>query len=182
MHDCKLHNSGVSGPAALKLSAFGARELHDNGYKGQLKVNWVRAAVANEAEALEAFKKVRINSARREVSTFCPLDKAAVPKRLWKALTEDAGIGRDEKWGECGNAKIAALAKNAAACILNVKGKGAFKDEFVTCGGLSLNDINMKGAWSLSYVAGHAIGVHATAADTTANAKEPLTNANVATS
>jgi predicted flavoprotein YhiN len=55
---CILIRSGVSGPAALKLSAFGARELHDHGYKGQLKVNWVRAAVANEAEALEAFKKV----------------------------------------------------------------------------------------------------------------------------
>jgi predicted flavoprotein YhiN len=93
---------------------------------------------------LTIYEQVRVNSARREVSTFCPLEKAAVPKRLWKALTEDAGIGRDEKWGECSNAKITALAKNAAACILNVKGKGAFKDEFVTCGGLSLNDINMK--------------------------------------
>jgi predicted flavoprotein YhiN len=90
------------------------------------------------------YEQVRVNSARREVSTFCPLDKAAVPKRLWKALTEHAGIGRDEKWGECSNSKIVALAKNTAACLLAVKGKGAFKDEFVTAGGVSLNDINMK--------------------------------------
>jgi ABC-type sulfate transport system substrate-binding protein len=67
---CKLHNSGVSGPAALKLSAFGARELHDNGYKGQVKVNWMRAAVANEAEALEAFKKVLPTSICVETSVY----------------------------------------------------------------------------------------------------------------
>jgi predicted flavoprotein YhiN len=93
---------------------------------------------------LSLYEQVRVNSARREVSTFCPLDKAAVPKRLWKALAEHAGIGSDEKWGECSNTKITALAKNAAACILTVKGKGAFKEEFVTAGGVSLNDINMK--------------------------------------
>ncbi|KAG5189328.1 HI0933 family protein [Tribonema minus] len=182
-----ITHSGVSGPAALKLSAFGARHLQRGGYKGAVVVNWVRGAAASEAEALAAFQKMRTASARREVATYCPLEQASVPKRLWKALVQHAGIGDNEQWGGCSNAKLAALARNAAACDLSVVGKGAFKDEFVTCGGVALENLDMKtmesrtvpglhfageivdvdgitggynfqSAWTTSWCAGHAIG------------------------
>ncbi|CAM9133359.1 unnamed protein product, partial [Phaeothamnion confervicola] len=154
--------SGISGPAALKLSAWAARELHDVGYRGKVNLNCLPGA--NAAAVLQRLERERRALARRAITAFCPLQDAfffsilppgpamslqpptdaGIPKRLWQALCDSAGIGREERWADASNAKLRAVAERICALELEVVSKGAFKEEFVTCGGVSLAEIDMR--------------------------------------
>jgi predicted Rossmann fold flavoprotein len=129
---------GLSGPAILRLSAWGARELHDAGYRFTLCVNWAEPRTPEQAKsALEAERSAH---PRRQVSTANPF---GIPARLWERLAAAAGMGPDATWAGVSNDGLRALALQATASEFAVVGKSMNKEEFVTCGGVSLAEVDM---------------------------------------
>ena len=151
---------GMSGPVILKASAFGARELSDRGYEFKIQVNWV-----NETNTELLFEQLQ------EFSTLHPQkgignQKAfTLPNRLWNFLLEKIDISTDRKWNEVGKKKFRQLATILTQDNYQVSGKTTFKEEFVTCGGIDLNEINLKTMQSKKaknlYFAGEVIDVDA---------------------
>jgi predicted Rossmann fold flavoprotein len=127
---------GLSGPAILKLSAWGARTLHDCGYKFTLRVNWAPAYNADTARA--ALEAARAASPKKQVATWCPL---GLPLRLWEKLVVAAGLAPDAIWNGLGNPALRALAAQVCEGAFAVNGKSMFKEEFVTCGGVRLAEV-----------------------------------------
>jgi predicted Rossmann fold flavoprotein len=130
---------GLSGPAVLKLSAWGARTLHDCGYKFSLRVNW--APVYNVESARAALEAARAANPRKQVTTWSPL---GLPLRLWDKLVAAAGVAPDTIWTSLRNDALRALAAQACEATFAVDGKSMFKEEFVTCGGVRLSEVNFK--------------------------------------
>jgi len=130
---------GLSGPAILKLSAWGARALHDCGYQFPLLVNW---APRFTAESLRAtLEQARAANPKKQVGTWCPL---GLPLRLWERLLEAAGLPAGTQWTTVSGATLRALAAQVSAGEFAVTGKSMFKEEFVTCGGVKLGEVDFK--------------------------------------
>jgi len=130
---------GLSGPAILKLSAWGARELHDRGYKFTLLVNW--APAFNSETLRAALEQARAAHPKKQVGTWCPL---GLPLRLWEKLLIAAGLKPDTLWATVPGAALRALAAQVGAGEFAVTGKSMFKEEFVTCGGVRLDEIDFR--------------------------------------
>lgn len=130
---------GLSGPAVLKISAWGARLLAERDYKFALRVNW--APKFNVETARAELERVRATEPRKQVTTFCPF---GVPLRLWERLVAAAGIAPTAPWTTLGNAALRALAAQVTEGEFAVSGKSLFKDEFVTCGGVRLGEVDFK--------------------------------------
>jgi predicted Rossmann fold flavoprotein len=130
---------GLSGPAILKLSAWGARTLHDCGYQFTLRVNW--APEFTEETARAALEAARAANPKKQVATWGPL---GLPLRLWEKLVAAAGIAPGAIWNSTGNAALRALAAQVCAGEFAVDGKSLFKEEFVTCGGVRLAEVDFK--------------------------------------
>jgi predicted Rossmann fold flavoprotein len=130
---------GLSGPAVLRLSAWGARELHESKYRGTLLINWLDDYTFEKA--LEVLQRNRDwhENARRKVLTHAAFSQ--IPSRLWKQLV--AWIG-EKNWGDVSKAELNQLAKELTAGEFRIEGKGQFKEEFVTCGGVTLNEVDFK--------------------------------------
>ncbi len=134
-----ITHDGVSGPAILRLSAWGARVLHDLDYRFVLRVNWLPGLREEEIRAqLQAQRQTRPN--RLVVNS--PL--APLPARLWEQLALAAGVGREVHWTTLARTESNALIALLTRTELEVNGKSLNKDEFVTCGGVSLREINFK--------------------------------------
>ncbi len=129
---------GMSGPAVLKLSAFGARKLNEMNYDFNAQVNWVNEAnnetVTNQLKAIieEHPKKILAN-----------IKPYALPERLWLFLLKKRAIPENRKWGELGTKLLNKLVNVLTNDVYAVKGKTTFKEEFVTCGGVSLQCIDL---------------------------------------
>ncbi len=130
---------GLSGPAVLKLSAWGARELAARDYRFPLRVNWAPRLNAETARA--ELERARAAEPRKQVTTFCPL---GLPLRLWERLVAAAGVAPTAPWTTVGNAALRALAAQVAEAEFAVAGKSLFKDEFVTCGGVRLAEVDFR--------------------------------------
>eukprot|EP00903_Cladosiphon_okamuranus_P012630 g11816.t1 len=207
-----ITHSGVSGPAVLKLSAFGARVLNEGGYRGKLVVNWM--AGNNPSKTLDDLQAFRSRNPKKTVYAYCPVvgsgagssspgrrgapppsppsSNPTLPRRLWQSLSFAAGVAEDQTWAEVSKAKLSALAQQLTACDLQIVGKGSFKEEFVTCGGVALSALDMRtmesksvpglffagevvdvdgvtggfnfqSAWTTGFVAGSAVGAANTA-------------------
>ena len=132
-------HTGLSGPVILRLSAWGARVLHDCGYQFPLWINWVPllgpAELATELQARRTQQ-----SARLVVNT--PL--APLPARLWEQLVGAAGISRDQRWATLSRAALHRLTQQLIRTELAVTGKSLNKEEFVTCGGVRLSEVNFR--------------------------------------
>ena len=134
-----LTHWGLSGPAILRLSAWGARELHEKNYSFTLQINWLPHL--NVEKLAVAFKTCRqAQPAKFIVNT--PLAK--VPSRLWEQLVIASGIARDTRWAALSGAGQHQLIQQLLRSEFPVTGKSLNKDEFVTCGGVRLNEINFK--------------------------------------
>jgi hypothetical protein len=129
---------GLSGPAILRLSAWGARELHAANYRFTLALNW--AGACNEAQARAALEADRTSHPRRMAATANPF---GLPSRLWERLVAAAGIGAEATWSGISNDLLRALAAQVTACEFSVTGKSMNKEEFVTCGGVRLSEVDM---------------------------------------
>jgi predicted Rossmann fold flavoprotein len=130
---------GLSGPAILKCSAWGARILFDKKYRSALTVNWLGDYKLDAAlEVLQRNKDWHEN-ARKKIATQPAFSQ--IPLRLWKQLTSFLG---DKNWGDISRAGLRKLAEELTAGQFEISGKGIFKEEFVTCGGVKLNEVDFK--------------------------------------
>jgi predicted Rossmann fold flavoprotein len=132
-----LTHWGLSGPAALVLSAFGARELAEKMYTCKLLVHWEASSNYNQTQALiEEFAKA---NPKKVIVGHALL---SLPSRLWKLLCEQADIDDKTVWLDISNKKKNKLLENLVNFSVEMKGKSTNKDEFVTCGGVSLEAID----------------------------------------
>lgn len=130
---------GMSGPAVLRLSAWGARILFDKNYASLLTVNWLGDYKLDATlEVLQRNKDWREN-ARKKVSAHSAFSQ--IPIRLWKQLVYFIG---DKNWADASKAELQKLAQELTAGEYKIQGKGQFRDEFVTCGGVSLKEVDFK--------------------------------------
>ncbi len=178
------HN-GVSGPAILRFSAWGARTLHEMGYHFALHVNWT-PDMDDNALRTEFQSRRKTQSKRRVMKS--PVE--SLPARLWEKLVTNAGISPETIWTSLPRAGATALIRQLRHTELPVTGKSLNKDEFVTCGGVCLREIdfktmqsrvtphlyfagelldidgitggfNFQAAWTTGWIAGHAMAASA---------------------
>jgi predicted flavoprotein YhiN len=169
-----ITHHGVSGPAALRLSAFAAREFHAVGYRCEVRAHfcpkWEEERMSGKGGGgdnalVDALWETTRSMPKRRVSTGCPLflkgmteeasDEGSaagdspksslpiIPKRLWSALVQRSNIPSDIIWGDASKSMIRSLANNLSSFPLLVTSKGIFKEEFVTAGGVRLNEVHM---------------------------------------
>ncbi|HEV2046096.1 MAG TPA: NAD(P)/FAD-dependent oxidoreductase [Chthoniobacterales bacterium] len=183
-----ITHNGISGPAVLRLSAWGARTLHEKEYRFSLRVNWIPHLSENELRT--EFKSRRQREPTRRVNNS-PI--GGIPARLWEKLVSNARVSPDTIWTSLTRAGMNELIRQLHATELEVDGKSLNKEEFVTCGGVRLREINFKtmesritpnlyfagelldidgitggfnfqAAWTTGWIAGHAMaGVEPTA-------------------
>ncbi|UJH89907.1 NAD(P)/FAD-dependent oxidoreductase [Antarcticibacterium sp. 1MA-6-2] len=130
---------GMSGPAILKLSAWGARELHNLNYSFKIIVNWL-PAYSSEA-ILEKLKDLKFEHAKQQISKYSQFE---LPKRLWQNLVRAAGINETEIWADLNKNQLQSLSFQLCDSRFQVNGKSTFKEEFVTAGGVNLEEVNFK--------------------------------------
>lgn len=128
---------GMSGPVILRCSAWAARELHARNYDFQVQVNWL-------GDVKEEELRMQIHDLRRETGKQKVVHKNPfeLPKRLWEYLTTVCGINDEMRWGDMPAAQQNKLITRMLRDVYQVKGKTTFKEEFVTCGGVSINEVN----------------------------------------
>lgn len=128
---------GMSGPAVLKLSAWGARELAKANYTFSILVNWIPEF--NENSLRDKMQQLRFELAAQKIVNRNPF---ALPNRLWEYLLVQSGINPDLRWADLPAREQNKLIKNLCAQEFAVKGKTTFKEEFVTAGGVELSEID----------------------------------------
>lgn len=173
---------GMSGPAVLKLSSHAARHLHENNYQIKISVNWVHES--NRSLVEENIQGIIIANPQKQLASIRPYN---LPSRFWLFLIQKMGYAPEKKWSEMGKKGCNLLIETLTNDLYQVNGKGAFKEEFVTCGGISLSNIdlhtleskvcphlffagevldidaitggfNLQAAWTTGYVVGQHIG------------------------
>jgi predicted Rossmann fold flavoprotein len=129
---------GMSGPAILKLSSFGARLLNEKDYHFNIQVNW--AGEINNNQVYNDLLNIAHLHPKKSVANFKPFN---LPGRLWNYLLIRTEIDQTRNWAELGKKGLNKLVNVLTNDIYSVKGQTTFKDEFVTCGGVSLDDVDM---------------------------------------
>ncbi|KYC42572.1 flavoprotein [Scytonema hofmannii PCC 7110] len=130
---------GLSGPAVLKLSAWGARTLHSNNYKATLHINWLPHFKAEEVR--QKILAVKNEWGKRAMSLHRGVD---LPHRLWQYIISRIGIAPESRWAELPSKTLNLLVQELTQGQFFIDGKGVFKEEFVTCGGVNLKEVNFK--------------------------------------
>lgn len=155
---------GFSGPAILKLSAWGARLLAEKDYRFVLRINWaVKSSESlNEESVFSLLQETKIAQSRKMIQNT-PLFN--LPKRLWLRILERSSLKISMLWNELNKTELRKLAQSLAKSEFHITGKSVFKEEFVTAGGVALNEINFKTYESKVlknvYLAGEVIDVDA---------------------
>jgi predicted Rossmann fold flavoprotein len=174
---------GLSGPAVLRLSAWGARELAERKYDFSISVNWLPEF--NEQSARTALQSLRTEAPQKKIHEHHHFD---LPRRLWQFLCEEAGINAAMRWADLPAVSQNKLVNNLTAHAFQVRGKTTFKEEFVTAGGIKLSEVdpntmqsrklpglyfageildvdgvtggfNFQHAWTSGYIAAKAVGM-----------------------
>ncbi len=130
---------GMSGPAILKLSAWGARLLEPTNYHFEINVNWLYDV--SETEAIEKLSALKDQNPKQTLFKYAQLD---LPKRLWQSLLKSSGISEMETWASLSKKQIQNIALQLTQSRFEVTGKSTFKEEFVTAGGVDLKEVNFK--------------------------------------
>ena len=130
---------GMSGPAILILSSFGARLLADRNYQFNLQVNWSNEP--NQEVVNESIQAIILEHGQKQLQNIRPF---GLPSRLWLFLLEKIDLNLNQKWDEIGKKGLHKIVEILSNDIYAVSGKTTFKEEFVTCGGISLDSINAK--------------------------------------
>ena len=128
---------GVSGPAILKLSSYAARLLAEARYQLPLSVNWLRQ---NEDDVQQMIRQMAQRQPQKQLSTLSPVD---IPQRLWiYLLSKSLGVRSHIRWSELNQKDINRMVNTLTNDTYQIAGRAAFKDEFVTCGGIALGSVN----------------------------------------
>ncbi|MEH2292338.1 NAD(P)/FAD-dependent oxidoreductase [Nostoc sp.] len=130
---------GLSGPAVLKLSAWGARVLHQNRYQATLLINWL--PLMHQEQVREKVLAVKDEWGKKAIALHRGVD---LPHRLWQYIIARAGITTEDRWAEISSKTLNQLVQELTQGQYLINGKGAFKEEFVTCGGVNLKEVNFK--------------------------------------
>ena len=151
---------GMSGPAILKLSSQAARHLAECGYTAQLVVNWLGGKTEDEVRA--EIKAMQLAQGARQVGNT---HLQQLPARLWQVLLQRAGISAGVRWREVGQKQLNRFAAVLSADVWPVQGQNRHKEEFVTCGGVALSNVNLSTLEAKShpglYFAGEVLDVDA---------------------
>ncbi|CAI0453436.1 unnamed protein product [Linum tenue] len=132
---------GLSGPVILRLSAWGARDLFRAGYKALLMVDFVPDLHIEDMKSILSQQKQKF--AKQKVLNSCPSEFGIV-KRFWKYMLDREGLNCDTLWASVSNNSLNSVAYLLKHCTFEVVGKGQYKDEFVTAGGVPLSEISLK--------------------------------------
>lgn len=154
-----ITHAGMSAPAILKLSAFGAIELAKMNYHFKIRINFVRQSYE---DCLTTLLELKQELAKKNISSNSQFN---LPKRLWKQLVLASGITEILRWADCSKPFFVELAKQLTQAEFQVTGKSTFKEEFVTAGGVDLKEINFKSyeskVVSNLYLAGEILNIDA---------------------
>jgi predicted Rossmann fold flavoprotein len=150
---------GMSAPAILKLSAFGAIELANRDYKFQIEINFIKQSFEG---CLDVLKSLKHDLAKKTVFKSAQFD---LPKRLWQKLVLASNMIQEIRWADLNKSQLEDLSSQLTKAVFQVNGKSTFKEEFVTAGGVDLKEINFKTFESKLhknlYFAGEVINVDA---------------------
>ena len=173
---------GLSGPAVLKLSAWGARVLHDCKYQATLLINWQPKYSSDQLRSQLLLAKTE--NPKKAIALQRGVD---LPHRLWQYLIARTDVGLEQRWAEISNKSLNQIIQELTQGAYQIKGKGVFKEEFGTCGGVNLKQVNFKtmasritpglhfagevldidgvtggfnfqSAWTTAWIAGNALG------------------------
>lgn len=151
---------GMSGPAILKLSSYAARYLAENEYSATLTVNWF--GDAGEQDVRDRIIALSKDNPQKQILNTHPSE---LPSRLWNYLISKCGIREDARWAELGSKGMNRLVNTLINDEYQIRGKSRFKEEFVTCGGVALSNINLNTLESRNhpglYFAGEVLDVDA---------------------
>ncbi len=151
---------GMSGPAILKLSAWGARVLNEKKYQFTLQVNWTETL--DFQTCLNVLKQIKTEHAKKTIQKKPAIN---LPNRLWESIVNHAKINPETKWADATKNELNTLTHELVSAQFRVDGKSTFKEEFVTAGGINLKEINFKTMESKLYknlfFAGEIINVDA---------------------
>lgn len=129
---------GMSAPAILKLSAFGALELAKRDYKFHIEINFIKKSFE---DCLDLLKQKKQELAKKSIYKSAQFE---LPKRLWQKLVLASKIEMESRWGDLNKFQLESLAAQLTKAIFDVEGKSTFKEEFVTAGGVDLKEVNFK--------------------------------------
>ncbi|HUH27636.1 NAD(P)/FAD-dependent oxidoreductase [Gelidibacter sp.] len=150
---------GMSAPAILKLSAYGAIELAKRDYKFEIEINFIKQSFD---DCLENLKNLKQELAKKTVFKSAQFD---LPKRLWHKLIQASGMDQETRWADLNRHQLENLSSQLTQAVFQVDGKSTFKEEFVTAGGVELKEVNFKTFESKLhknlYFAGEVINVDA---------------------
>ncbi len=150
---------GLSGPAILKLSAWGARELAALKYQFEIIVNFIGTA---SEDALEIFKKFKENEPKKSIGQSKIFD---ITNRFWQRILFVSGIDTTKQLANTNNKEMQKIIENLCCCRMNVTGKSTFKEEFVTAGGVDLKEMDFKTMKSKKlpnfYISGEVLNIDA---------------------
>lgn len=130
---------GFSGPAVLKLSAWAARYLHEVDYRADVRINWLPDLTMKDIK--ETLSGYKLAHGAKQVAGSYPFD---LPKNLWKAFLDQANVPHDRRYSALSNPEQSALISLLSSSIYSIQGKTTYKEEFVTCGGIRLEEVNFK--------------------------------------
>lgn len=151
---------GMSGPAILKLSSYAARYLAENEYSATLSVNWF--GELGEQDVRDRILSLSKDNPQKQILNSHPSE---LPSRLWAYMITKAGIREDTRWAELGSKGMNRLVNTLINDEYQIRGKSRFKEEFVTCGGVALSNINLNTLESKThpglYFAGEVLDVDA---------------------
>ncbi|MFI3305095.1 MAG: aminoacetone oxidase family FAD-binding enzyme [Rikenellaceae bacterium] len=137
---------GMSGPAVLRLSSYGARFLADRGYEATLAVNWV--CERSTERVMEELRRIIGEHGAKLVTSVRPFD---IPTRLWMALLIKSGVAHERRFAELGSKGLNRLVNTLTNDEYRISGQSRFREEFVTCGGVSMGSIDMSSCESRRY-------------------------------
>ena len=129
---------GMSAPAILKLSAYGAVELAKLNYNFKIEINFIKQ---DFEDCLDQLKDLKQDLAKKQIFGTAQFD---LPKRLWRKLVVASNISNNERWADLNKEQLSALAMQLTQAVFQVTGKSTFKEEFVTAGGVDLKEVNFK--------------------------------------
>ena len=151
---------GMSGPAILKLSSYAARYLAEKEYSATLSVNWFGGL--GEQDVRDRILSLSKDNPQKQILNSHPSE---LPSRLWAYMITKAGIREDTRWAELGSKGMNRLVNTLINDEYQIRGKSRFKEEFVTCGGVALSNINLNTLESKNhpglYFAGEVLDVDA---------------------
>ena len=130
---------GLSGPAILRLTAFAARALHADRYRGELVVNW--SGITSRHLLQELLHELRHQQGRRTMAAARPFPNLS--RRFWLSLLAQVGANPEQRWADCPAVLERSLIEALMASSYSIRGRGPFGEEFVTAGGVKLGDVNL---------------------------------------